>query len=79
MSLTAAELIEVLEGLDPATEIRLATQPSWPFEYSVRPYLVTEHDLDADADGDDLAGVAWLVEGSQLRYLPGDVSRAAWR
>lgn len=79
--MTAAELIEYLEGLDPETEIRLATQPSWPLEYGVRPHLVTEADL-ADDDSPIApapAPVAWLVEGSQLGYLPSAVSAAAWR
>lgn len=33
--MTAQELIEQLQGVDPDTEVRLAQQPQWPFEYSV--------------------------------------------
>ena len=33
--MTAAELIELLQGVNPDTEVRLAQQPHWPFEYSV--------------------------------------------
>ena len=33
-NMNARDLIEMLEDLDPETEIRLAHQPSWPFEYS---------------------------------------------
>lgn len=34
--MTAQELIESLSRLDPDTEIRLMSQPSWPFEYSLQ-------------------------------------------
>ena len=33
--MTAKDLIDLLEGVDPDTEVRLAQQPHWPFEYSV--------------------------------------------
>ncbi len=33
--MTAAELIELLSGVDPDTEVRLAEQPRWPFEYEI--------------------------------------------
>lgn len=35
MSLTARQLIEYLEQLDPETEIRSAYQPSWPLEAQI--------------------------------------------
>jgi hypothetical protein len=31
--MTVAELIAELEGMNPDAEVRLAHQPSWPFEY----------------------------------------------
>jgi hypothetical protein len=31
----ARDLIELLQDVDPDTEVRLAQQPRWPFEYSV--------------------------------------------
>lgn len=31
--MTVQELINVLGVCDPDAEIRIATQPSWPFEY----------------------------------------------
>lgn len=34
------ELIQELEGLDPETEVRIAEQPHWPFEYSVDSIVV---------------------------------------
>jgi hypothetical protein len=33
--MTVAELIEKLQGFSPDDEVRLAQQPSWPFEYSI--------------------------------------------
>ena len=33
--MTAADLIELLSGVDPDTEVRIAEQPRWPFEYSI--------------------------------------------
>jgi hypothetical protein len=41
---TVGELIRELEGQDPSTEVRLAMQPSWPFEYSVQNVAVVEDD-----------------------------------
>ena len=35
VEMTASELIELLEDLDPDTEVRIAQQPSWPFEYTI--------------------------------------------
>ncbi len=37
MSITAAELIEILSDLPEGedTEIRIAEQPNWPFEYAI--------------------------------------------
>jgi heme oxygenase len=61
MTMTAQELIEILEGMDPDAEVRFASQPSWPFEYSIS----------AAAEVD---GVLYLAEGTQLGYLPGEVA-----
>jgi hypothetical protein len=33
--MNARELIELLEDLDPNTEVRFMSQPSYPFEYSI--------------------------------------------
>jgi hypothetical protein len=65
--MTAAELIEILEELDPSTEVRLATQPSWPFEHSIsRFYAIT------DREGEEQ--IFYLAEQEQLGYLSGDIS-----
>lgn len=35
VAMNVEQLIERLQGCEPETEVRLAMQPSWPFEYSV--------------------------------------------
>lgn len=53
--MTVGELRETLEGFEDDLEVRLATQPSWPFEWSVQ--SVDEYDAIAryspfhDGDG----------------------------
>ena len=73
--LTVGELIDELEALDPGTTLRIASQPSWPFEWSVAGVHV-------QPTGSDLPGaesVAYLVEGTQIGYLPGGVaSELGW-
>jgi len=46
-------------------EVRLAHQPSWPFEY----------ELDSSSDLAVSAGVVYIPEGRQIGYLPGVVAR----
>jgi|TARA_R110000803_G_scaffold206878_1_gene274437 hypothetical protein len=61
------ELIELLEGCNPEAEVRFASQPSWPFEYSI------ETAIEVDLDGNDTGipkDVVYLEEGSQIGYLP---------
>lgn len=75
--MTAGELMELLGGLHPETEVRLATQPSWPLEYEVASVIQPE---DEDAEEGDGALVVYLVEGEQLGYLRGDVAgQLGWR
>ena len=69
----------------PDAEIRLASQPSWPFEYSVHiAQDIYDEGEDEEArkygggyfdsyNGEDSPQhILYLVEGRQLRYLPGD-------
>jgi hypothetical protein len=62
--MTVAELIELLEDLPADAEVRLATQPSWPMEYSLG------HRVAEDAE----ANVVYLAERTQLGYLSGDAA-----
>lgn len=62
--MTVAELIEMLSGMPADAEIRLATQPAWPMEYTVAPTVFADADCDADAT------VVYLAEAKQIGYLP---------
>jgi len=64
------ELIEELEGMNPEAEVRFASQPSWPFEYSISGVVEIatgdEHDR-TDTD------TVYFIEGNQIGYLPEEV------
>lgn len=60
--MTVAELIELLSDLDPEAEVRLAVQPSWPFEHHLAPEVA------------EVGGRVWLAESGQIGYLPGEVA-----
>jgi hypothetical protein len=60
------DLIEYLENFDEEAEVRLAMQPSWPFEYSIGE--VEEVELE-----DEGKTVVYISENRQLGYLPGEV------
>lgn len=68
--MTVRELIEELKGMNPEAEVRFASQPSWPFEYSVSGVVGISTD---DEDDRTDAETVYLVEGSQIGYLPGEV------
>jgi hypothetical protein len=76
-----AKLIKILEAMDPDGEIFLASQPNWPFEYTITG-VVTREDMLAEGDSEDDPtyddGTAptdvLIVEGQQLRYG----SKLAW-
>lgn len=89
------ELIEELEYLveqhGEETEVRFASQPSWPFEYSIdRIEAVAEEECEyCDGEGCENCGgsgesedgtkVVYLAEGRQIGYLPGSVKeRLGW-
>lgn len=67
-AMTVQELITTLEDFDPDAVVRLAIQPSWPFEYRIGDVI----------DAVDEAGnqLVYLAEGGQVRYLPGDAKDA---
>lgn len=64
MSLTVGELIELLQEQDSDKEVRLAMQPSWPFEYSVKSWI---------QEGDE---AVYLIEESQIQYLDSEVAES---
>jgi hypothetical protein len=70
--MTVGELIEVLQDMNPDSEVRWAAQPAWPFEYAIENVVVVResHDPDDEEGVCDLEPVVYLVEGEQLGYLP---------
>jgi len=68
--MTVGELMEILECYDVETEVRLATQKHWPFEYSIGE-IVSAQPLSDDGESDD-SYVVYLSEDRQLDYLSGD-------
>lgn len=62
--MTVEQLIAALEQLPPEAEVRLAIQPAWPFEYAIS--AITEAVPLPEGD------VVYLIEGTQLGYLPGE-------
>jgi hypothetical protein len=69
----AEELIQLLEDVEPDTEVRIMSQPSWPFEYSIRGTNLASELGDFKPHGykedqDDNVDVLYLLEGRQLGY-----------
>ena len=65
--MTVGELIENLQGFEEELEVRLAMQPSWPFEYSI-------------GDIVDAGGKVYIGEYNQEGYLSGEAAEAlGWK
>ncbi|QKV98277.1 hypothetical protein HUT19_41915 (plasmid) [Streptomyces sp. NA02950] len=62
--MTVADLIEKLERMNPEAKVRLATQPNYPFEYTIGEVTETED------------GTCWIAEGEQQGYLSGEAQEA---
>ena len=61
--MTVQELIEELRLMDQDATVRFASQPSWPFEYSI--YGVVQTTV-KDQE------MVYLEEGRQVGYLPSE-------
>lgn len=61
------DLIEQLKSMNPEAEIRLATQPEYPFENSVSDVYETEDE-----------SKVFICEGSQIGYLDEEVTNNIW-
>jgi hypothetical protein len=78
--MTVGDLREMIEGLDDGVEMRIAHQPSYTFEYSIANAVIIGGPLGANDEEEHDEPVVYLVEGSQIGYLPGNVSRTiGWR
>lgn len=65
--MTVRELIEELRLVDQDATVRFASQPSWPFEYSI--YGVVQTTVNYN---DDERDIVYLEEGRQVGYLPAE-------
>lgn len=68
---TVGDLITALENYDPDTPIRWASQPRWPFEYTLGQVAMTPDDAEGDGTEPTDDPVVWIGEGHQVGYLPG--------
>ena len=70
--MTVGELIQELKYMDEGATVRFASQPSWPFEYSIHGVVqTTVNKPDEYTDfGYEQEDVVYLEEGQQIGYLP---------
>ena len=66
--MTVQELIEELKYMDGDATVRFASQPSWPFEYSIYGVVQTTVRDNEDNERD----MVYLEEGRQVGYLPAE-------
>jgi len=64
--MTVGELIQELKYMDEDAKVRFASQPSWPFEYSIYGVIQTTVRDREDNEID----MVYLEEGRQVGYLP---------
>ena len=65
--MTVRELIEELRLMDQDATVRFASQPSWPFEYSISGVVQTTVNYN-----DNERDMVYLEEGRQVGYLPSE-------
>ena len=70
--MTVGKLIEELRLFDQEAQVRFASQPSWPFEYSINGVVqaVVDKSDKYTYDGYEQEDVVYLEEGRQIGYLP---------
>ena len=70
--MTVGELIQELKYMDESATVRFASQPSWPFEYSINGVVQTTVDKPAEYTdfGYEQEDIVYLEEGQQIGYLP---------
>ena len=70
--MTVNELIEELKYMNRDATVRFASQPSWPFEYSINGVVqaVVNKPGKYTHDGYEQENVVYLEEGRQIGYLP---------
>lgn len=77
--MTVKELINELQQYPEESEVRLAMQPNWPFEYSISDVVYTPPVLNDNEEEEEI-GIVYLAEERQIGYLPGIISEElGWR
>jgi hypothetical protein len=71
--MNVGDLKQILEDYDDDIEIRFASQPAYPFEYSIEDVYLVDMDNLVNEDKEESDSVLYLVEGNQLGYLSGKV------
>jgi hypothetical protein len=66
---TVGDVIAALSTHDPATPIRLATQPGYPMHHLLAQVVRTPDDADGDGTPPTDPPVVWLGEGEQIGHL----------
>ena len=70
--MNVAELTRLLEGIDPETEVRIMSQPKWPFEYE----LVGTWLPPREQDQPDTCGDCGAIEADEI-HTPNDFNEEA--
>ena len=65
--MTVGELIHELKYMDEGATVRFASQPSWPFEYSISGVVQTTVNYNENE-----RDMVYLEEGRQVGYLPSE-------
>lgn len=72
--MTVDRLIEILSDLSESgmgeREVRIATQPNWPFENEISGVWTPDPDFDFE-ESDFEEPAVYIAEGTQIGYLPG--------
>ena len=68
--MTVGELINELKYMDEGATVRFASQPSWPFEYSIHGVIQITVDKPGEYTWNRQEDVVYLEEGRQVGYLP---------
>lgn len=64
--MTVGEIVDILRRYPSDMEVRIASQPSWPFEYEIADIVSVESDNDGQGYGPE---IVYIGEGRQIDYL----------
>ena len=70
--MTVEELIIELQHMNPSSEVLFASQPSWPFEYTIDAVIEIHPESEYDEDDPEGSSTVYLGEGRQKGYLNGE-------